>query len=1326
MADINVNRVTHLIIGTDEITRGIESGSMYLQRTLVDGNLTFGRFCSSRFEMRLHGKEINEAEKQAVVVYQVTNPDTENEEIIDIFTGNIDSATFVPTGLQSINDTVYDIVMYDKSYFIRQKDCAAWWEYFWSVNNTATLKVLRESLLSYVGLFDNNTVIENEEIIIPKKPVEITRISFADMFEYITAISGTIPFIDGAGFVRYWNPSLADSHSFDNNVEKANSAFNKFSSALRIGCAEQLGADGTSIAIYEQEAEMGKISLKYNPILADVSADTLTDALEVIVGDYYNVDPTLSGNIKSIVCDPSVELGSLITVGTNKLLAIKINLSGPQLIEQEFVSDLLSSDSSEEVTSEFSPEFVYLSKQIQDTKEELEEQIEGIQVSEEYAEAVDTFNSSIAAATGLLSITVKQQDETIKKYFYAPSIDESLTPAQRNSIVNSNYIFTMTSNGFAWTNKWEGSADATTESHTDPITGQEVATTWNYGIDRNGNAILRSLTVNRLQSDQIAAGAITADKIQAGAITIGGLDQSVINFIEAQGGEDDGIDVHATAGTLSGNNYPLTTKEEVTELTDGQSVEITFPNGIDFTLNTSGSTYLYKPRTVSIGNNTYTLLNANGTTDWCNVKNSTDYASNTAVKYVVRTISNTSALCELIEAENVQSKVLEQGTYPNNIQLTEKLINPTPGIVLRCNTTGLTYGLGILQDGNDPSFYISPDFGFTGNSSMWLLSKSHYDREKGLADAYSVSDFYLTGVDPPDYEGWSGNGSSTVDKTVYISGFSLSDFVTVDVTFSSNNQAKYPTLNVSSTGAKDIVFWNGSAWQLLTTSSRFNWRDRETRRFTYDASNDFWRISMPPTYYTIKTEEEPTGVSSVNVIIENLRTSSGTELRAFELRYEPVSLAPSVIAIDEEAREAADRALLAALAAQSSVDDLDSDVDSRISSAIAGITVEGTITTFYGTSSTAAGTAAKAVSTDSSFALTKGAIINVNFTYANTADNPTLNVNSTGAKAIYVNNSRLRYGSSYATNAYNWTVNTVVQFMYDGSYWRMSQTSADLILAKWCAANDITKIDGGKIYTGSIAADSIAANAITAVKLAAGAVTAEKLSASNAMLANLLAKNATITGLLKIIMDQITSSSPGYSTELANARNSLASEYGYSSYAAAPSWVQTIINAQALILVSFRLMPKNSPLKLYVRSGSNELCTAALHPLGLTVATSDSAGIDSETDSRKIAYYGASANVPGELTLQNRPVHSYFEDNGSASFTIPANSSAVYSNAYTFSKPFDSIPFVLFTPVSSIAIRSISCHVNFINNRQFSFVVGISETIGIDTDVTVYWKAIGT
>lgn len=94
--------------------------------------------------------------------------------------------------------------------------------------------------------------------------------------------------------------------------------------------------------------------------------------------------------------------------------------------------------------------------------------------------------------------------------------------------------------------------------------------------------------------------------------------------------------------------------------------------------------------------------------------------------------------------------------------------------------------------------------------------------------------------------------------------------------------------------------------------------------------------------------------------------------------------------------------------------------------------VTGATANRYGECSTAAATAAKTVSlTAGTFNLEAGARIIVKFTNANSADNPTLNVASTGAKNIFYAGTKITTGSSkgmlYGT----------CEFIYDGTQFHL-------------------------------------------------------------------------------------------------------------------------------------------------------------------------------------------------------------------------------------------------------------------------------------------------
>lgn len=94
---------------------------------------------------------------------------------------------------------------------------------------------------------------------------------------------------------------------------------------------------------------------------------------------------------------------------------------------------------------------------------------------------------------------------------------------------------------------------------------------------------------------------------------------------------------------------------------------------------------------------------------------------------------------------------------------------------------------------------------------------------------------------------------------------------------------------------------------------------------------------------------------------------------------------------------------------------------------------------YHGTSSTAAATAAKVVTCEE-FVRNTGSRIAVKFTAANTASNPTLNVNGTGAASIYMEGAAATSGC--------WAANEVCLFEYDGTYWNLIKTSKTTSLSE--------------------------------------------------------------------------------------------------------------------------------------------------------------------------------------------------------------------------------------------------------------------------------------
>ena len=86
----------------------------------------------------------------------------------------------------------------------------------------------------------------------------------------------------------------------------------------------------------------------------------------------------------------------------------------------------------------------------------------------------------------------------------------------------------------------------------------------------------------------------------------------------------------------------------------------------------------------------------------------------------------------------------------------------------------------------------------------------------------------------------------------------------------------------------------------------------------------------------------------------------------------------------------------------------------------------------YGTCDTGASIATKTITVEGKgFKLSSGAIIGVKFTNTNTASNPTLNVNNTGAKSIWYDTALI----TTSNQKFAGEANRITFFMYDGTQW---------------------------------------------------------------------------------------------------------------------------------------------------------------------------------------------------------------------------------------------------------------------------------------------------
>jgi len=116
--------------------------------------------------------------------------------------------------------------------------------------------------------------------------------------------------------------------------------------------------------------------------------------------------------------------------------------------------------------------------------------------------------------------------------------------------------------------------------------------------------------------------------------------------------------------------------------------------------------------------------------------------------------------------------------------------------------------------------------------------------------------------------------------------------------------------------------------------------------------------------------------------------------------------------------------------------------------------------TAYGICITPASTAAKTVEM-SGFVLLAGVTVHIKFTYSNTAETPTLNINNTLDIPIVL------YGNTSVgqTEAESWTAGAMLTLTYDGTSWVMSATGSSGAMASLNSPNSLVVTDANSTVT---------------------------------------------------------------------------------------------------------------------------------------------------------------------------------------------------------------------------------------------------------------------
>ena len=189
----------------------------------------------------------------------------------------------------------------------------------------------------------------------------------------------------------------------------------------------------------------------------------------------------------------------------------------------------------------------------------------------------------------------------------------------------------------------------------------------------------------------------------------------------------------------------------------------------------------------------------------------------------------------------------------------------------------------------------------------------------------------------------------------------------------------------------------------------------------------------------------------------------------------------------------------------------------------------------YATSSTSGSTQAKAA-TCANFALYTGASVTVTFSNANTHATPTLNVNSTGAKTI-----KSYTGAALTEAEYKWAAGAAINFVYDGSYWRMQDSGTFQAKADAAASASAASTSASNASTSATNAASSASTASTKASEASTSATNAASSASTASSKATAAANSASTASTKASEASTSATNAASSASTASTKASEAS-----------------------------------------------------------------------------------------------------------------------------------------------------------------------------------------
>ena len=332
---------------------GITTGTMKLDKILMNKELSFGELNSAKFECQIFGLDIDLSDRkikveaietEAGTEYLVTEDEdyivTEDEDyivysddgvetIIPLFAGWIESST------NDYFSTDRNIIAYDWIYFHRKDNIADFWNTFWTNNETSTVATFRTALMTSLGLSFTTAPVSavNDSLTIKNTFAnDVTSLPLDVVLTSVMQLQCWALYM--ADFDKIQLVTISTTSAFDvrNNTEKLSSAWENY-------VTEQI----TGVGVYDSGSSLAQhygttdnmLKIVNNIFLLDMTAEEIETACQPILDAVddagLSYQPT---TIKCIVSDFTYQLGNRIQTEQGYTYIMSMNLSGSLLIEQ--------------------------------------------------------------------------------------------------------------------------------------------------------------------------------------------------------------------------------------------------------------------------------------------------------------------------------------------------------------------------------------------------------------------------------------------------------------------------------------------------------------------------------------------------------------------------------------------------------------------------------------------------------------------------------------------------------------------------------------------------------------------------------------------------------------------------------------------------------------------------------------------------------------------------------------------------------------------------------------------------------------------------------